>query len=232
MSTAKMERLTMKRYTIDKAGKIDIDDSLSYTVMLNPADLKRSCSISYSQKKALGSRQQEPKFSAVGKETLAFSIVVDGTGAVLSEPQVPVPDVATQLRQLNDVVYRDVAANKEISRVYLLWGELSFHGRLESMATNYTLFTPTGIALRAKVDLSFAGATSAKEAELEADRSSPGMGKVVEVVEGDTLALMCSRIYGDASYYLDVARANNLSNVRGPLAPGRLLVFPPLENAP
>jgi hypothetical protein len=225
----KMERLSMKRYTIDNTGKISIDDSLSFTVMLNPADLKRNCSISYSQNKALGSRQQEPKFSAIGKETLAFSIVIDGTGAVPAESPGAVRDVATQLRQLSDVVYRDIAANKEISRVYLLWGKLSFHGRLESMATNYTLFTPSGIALRAKVDLSFAGATSAKEAELVADRASPDMSKVVEVHEGDTLALLCTKVYGDASYYLEVARANDLTNVRGPLKPGRMLVFPPLE---
>jgi LysM repeat protein len=231
MTTAapgKMERLSMKRYTIDSTGKISIDDSLSFTVMLNPADLKRNCSISYSHDQAMGQKGHEPKFSAVGKETLAFSIVIDGTGAVPVELPGPVHDVATQLRKLNDVVYRDVAANKEISRVYLLWGKLSFHGRLESMATNYTLFTPSGIALRAKVDLAFAGATSAKEAELVADRSSPNMSKVVEVRQGDTLALLSARVYGTPAYYLDVARANNLSDVRGPLKAGSTLVFPPL----
>lgn len=227
----KMERLSMKRYTIDKDGKISIDDSLSFTVMLNPADLKRNCSISYSQSKALGSRQQEPKFSAVGKETLSFSIVVDGTGAVPSDAPGAVRDVATQLRQLNDVVYRDISASKEISRVYLLWGKMSFHGRLESMATNYTLFTPSGIALRAKVDLAFAGATSVKEAELVAERSSPDQIKVIEIKDGDTLPLMCEQIYGDASYYQEVARFNNLSNVRGKLKPGAMLMFPPLERA-
>ncbi len=222
---AKMERLTMKRYTIDKDGKITNDNSLAFTVMLNPADLKRNCSISYSQNRALGSRQQEPKFSAVGKETLAFSIVIDATGAVPGATR----DVSEQLRQLNDVVYRDISATKEISRVYLLWGTLSFHGRLESMATNYTLFTPNGIALRARVDLAFAGATSAKEAELVADRSAPDMGQVVKVVQGDTLLTLCEKVYGDEAYYLDVARTNGLSNVREPLPPGRMLVFPPLE---
>jgi hypothetical protein len=228
---SKMERLTMKRYTIGKDGKIDVDDSLSFTVMLNPADLKRSCSISYSQSKALGSLKQEPKFSSVGKETLSFSIVVDGTGAVPGPPNTTARDVATQLRQLNDVVYRDVEAKKEISRVYLLWGALSFHGRLETMSTNYTLFTPGGIALRAKVDLSFAGATSAKEAELVAERSTQDTSTLVEVAQGDSLPLLCQKIYGDSSYYLEVARFNNLTNARGPLKPGSILMFPPLEAA-
>lgn len=227
-ATGKMERLTMKRYTIDKAGKITVDDSLSFKVMLNPADLKRNCSISYAQNKALGSQQQEPKFSAVGKETLAFSIVIDGTGAVLPRPNTVVRSVAAQLRELNDVVYRDVSASKEISRVYLLWGAISFHGRLESMATNYTLFTPGGIALRAKVDLSFAGATSAKEAELVAERSSQDTSTAVQVREGDTLGTLCQRVYGDDSYYLAVARFNSLDSARAPLKPGSTLTLPPL----
>ena len=228
-ATSKMERLTMKRYVIDGEGKPVTDDSLSFTVMLNPADLKRSCSISYSQGKALGSHKQEPKFSSVGKETLAFSIVIDATGAVPAPANTAVRDVATQLRELNDVVYRDVAAKKEISRVYLLWGTMSFHGRLETMATNYTLFTPSGIALRAKVDLTFAGATSAKESELTAERSVQDMSTVVEIRQGDTLPLLCQSIYGDDSYYMDVARFNGLTNVRGPLVPGAMLMFPPLE---
>jgi nucleoid-associated protein YgaU len=45
---------------------------------------------------------------------------------------------------------------------------------------------------------------------------------------GDTLPLMCYRIYGDPKYYLQVAEANGLDNFRR-LKPGTDIFFPPLE---
>ena len=49
--------------------------------------------------------------------------------------------------------------------------------------------------------------------------------------EGDSLPLMCHRIYGDARYYLEVARTNALVDFRS-LRPGTELLFPPLEKEP
>ena len=50
------------------------------------------------------------------------------------------------------------------------------------------------------------------------------------VKAGDTLPLMCYRIYGDPKYYLDVAEVNHLGNFRV-LIPGSALVFPPIEKS-
>ena len=69
---------------------------------------------------------------------------------------------------------------------------------------------------------------STKEQELAANRSSPDLSHLVEVRDGDTLPLLCDRIYGDAAYYVDVARFNGLDNFRQ-LTPGVRLHFPPLE---
>jgi nucleoid-associated protein YgaU len=49
----------------------------------------------------------------------------------------------------------------------------------------------------------------------------------VLAVAGDTLPLLCARIYGDSSYYTDVARFNGLADVRS-LRAGQRLHFPPL----
>jgi nucleoid-associated protein YgaU len=48
------------------------------------------------------------------------------------------------------------------------------------------------------------------------------------VRDGDTLPLLCERIYGDPGYYIDVARFNGLVHFRC-LEPGTRLHFPPLE---
>jgi len=69
--------------------------------------------------------------------------------------------------------------------------------------------------------------TSQEEA-LAAQRSSPDLTHVVEVKEGDTLPLLCYRVYKDCSYYPQVAKANNLTDFRH-LKPGTKLSFPPLR---
>jgi nucleoid-associated protein YgaU len=112
--------------------------------------------------------------------------------------------------------------------VRLLWGSLIFFGRMTSMSTQYTLFKASGEPLRAKVDLQFVGTMSKSESQLVANRSSPDLSHVVVVRDGDTLPLLCNRIYGDSSYYPEVAQANGLAGFRE-LLPGQRLVFPPLE---
>ena len=51
---------------------------------------------------------------------------------------------------------------------------------------------------------------------------------LIEVKAGDTLPLLCYQIYQDCTYYIDVAKINNLTNFRD-LKPGIKLQFPPLN---
>ena len=63
------------------------------------------------------------------------------------------------------------------------------------------------------------------EEALRAQRSSPDMTHIVRVRAGDTLPLLCQRIYRDASKYLEIARLNELDGFRA-LAPGSELQLP------
>ena len=60
------------------------------------------------------------------------------------------------------------------------------------------------------------------------DRQSADLPHIRKVRAGDTLPLMCFRIYGDSKYYLDVAAANGLDNFRS-LVPGTEIRFPPID---
>jgi LysM repeat protein len=136
--------------------------------------------------------------------------------------------VKTQLSQLNAVVYNYDGSDHEPNIVRLLWGSLIFYGRLDSMSVTYKLFKPSGEPLRALVKLAFTGFVSKSEESLKAKRSSPDLTHVVEVKAGDTLPLLCNRIYKDCSYYLDVAEVNGIDHIRD-LKPGQKLYFPPLS---
>jgi len=230
ISTGLKKKLSVAPCTIDSAGNISVDASKEkFEVMLNPSAYSHSLSLHYNKKKTLGQTGSESKFNAVEPEKVSFDIVIDGTGVVnLPIPGLGSPDVKTQVQQLQEIVYKYDGTKHEPNHVRLLWGSLIFFGRMESMSLDYTLFKPSGEPLRAKVKLSFVGAMSKEEESLKANRSSPDLTHVVEVKAGDTLPLLCYRIYKDSAYYLEIARVNRLVNFRN-LKPGTKLHFPPLR---
>jgi nucleoid-associated protein YgaU len=101
-------------------------------------------------------------------------------------------------------------------------------GGFTSMEIEYNLFHPEGAPLRAKVTLSFLEAMTEEMEAVEAGNNSPDLTHVVMVRAGDTLPLLCERIYRDASKYLEIARFNDLDGFRA-LATGTLLRFPPMR---
>ena len=221
-------QMTLTRYTVGAGGSIAINSAVTFTAMVNPAEVTHEHSISYNMRPILGQLGSDAKFSAINPDRLRFSIVLDGTGVVPPATPTGTPkDVKTSLLELNQVVYTYVSDKHEPSHVRVLWGSLIFFGRMASMTTKYTLFKPSGEPLRAKVDMQVVGTMSKKENELVSNRSSPDLSHSVLVVEGDTLPLLCHRIYSDSSYYPEVARFNNLSDFRR-LTPGMRLHFPPL----
>ncbi len=222
----KLQKLSIARCKIE-GGKI-CSTNETFKVLLNPTGFSHGRSISYSTEKSQGSASAEPKFSRYGAETVNIDLVIDGTGVVGQGNPMPLPDVTTQVKKLKHIVYDFDGSEHEPSVVHLLWGTTTFYGRLKAMAVEYTLFKPSGDPLRAKVKLTFESYTTKKEEALRANRSSPDLSHVFDVDAGDTLPLLCYRVYKDSSYYPEVATFNNLTDFRD-IQPGVRLHFPPLR---
>lgn len=223
-----VKKLKITSCTVDDAGNIKAGGS-SFEVQINPAEYTHNYQINYSEEAHLGGLNKKNAFSSLEPEGVTFNkIVIDGTGAIPSaDPDAAPVDVRSQIKLLTSIVYRYSGQQHETPWVRLVWGSLIFFGRLKTMSTKYTLFKPNGEPLRAEVDLAFGGAMSAQEEALRANRSSPDLSHKVTVVAGDTLPLLCYRIYRDSSYYPEVARFNRLTDFRR-LTPGTSLLFPPL----
>jgi hypothetical protein len=200
----------------------------TFKAMLNPTEFKHTRAICYNTRMVPGQSGSQTKFSGIKPDTVTFALLLDGTGVVQTFPFDPtMEDVKTQVAKLVHVVHEYESKEHEPSHVLIVWGTMKFRGRLQSMSTQYTLFKPSGDPLRAKVDLSFTGFMSKTQSGLEANPSSPDLSHLVEVREGDTLPLLCNRIYGDPGYYREVADFNKLDSFRR-LTPGLKLRFPPL----
>ena len=219
------KKLAISPCNIAKSGKVKVEESKKFEVMLNPASYKQNEGITYNNTTAIGKVESEQKFSGINPKKLDLSIIIDGTGVVADASK---DDVKTQIDQLSDIVYKYRGEKHEPNHVRLLWGSLIFFGRLDSMSINYTLFAPGGTPLRAEVALSFSSFLTAKEEALLTNKKSPDMTHIVTIKAGDTVPHLCYRIYGDGAYYMQVARINNITNFRD-IKPGTTLHFPPLR---
>lgn len=214
--------------TVDEEGNVNPDENDSFEVMINPASYHYKRNINFNKKAGIGQIGSSLKFSRVKEDQVSFNIVFDGTGVVNAGiPGIVSDDVKTQVKNLDKVLGYDGNLH-EPKHSRLLWGSLIFFGRLESMSSEYTLFKPSGEPLRAKIKLEFAGFMSDRKESLKANRSSPDLSHIIEVRAGDTLPLLCNRVYRDSSYYLQIARINQLANFRQ-LTPGDKLYFPPVK---
>lgn len=226
--SGQLKKLELTACSIEE-GQVKINKSKTFSVMLNPSSVSLKQSISYNKQQSMGQLDSESKFQAYNSQTLSFEMLLDGTGAIVSNNDKNKNDeVKSQIDKINDIVYDYDGHKHEPNHVRVLWGSLIFFCRLDNMSTQYSLFKPDGDPLRAKLNMSFSGFMSKKEQSLTANRSSPDLTHVIQVKAGDTLPALCYQIYKDASYYIEIARLNHLTNFRV-LQAGSTLHFPPLR---
>jgi LysM repeat protein len=224
----------MKIYAYEDS-KHTTEDPAPFPVLINPASYTHTFRINYTDTQAQGSNGGSSDFNKICPEEVSFELVFDATGVVsdaLPEGSSARKEGLTeQLKTFREKVFNYNGKIHSPNYLKLAWGTFLFNCRLSSVKIDYTLFTPDGKPLRARADCSFIGYDDQTELALKARKSSPDLTHVVTVRDGDTLPLLCQRIYGSSAYYLQVARANGLSDFRR-LVPGTQLLFPPFSQAP
>lgn len=199
------------------------------TVQINPASYTHEYMNSYNNTVSQGAPGATLKFKGTAPEKISFDIYFDATGAVSTEnildSQVPVDD---QIQTFKDVCFTYNGDIHEPNYLIVSWGTLVFKCKLTSLSISYTFFQSDGTPLRAKLSVSFEEAVDAELISKEANNRSPDLTHLIEVKDGDTLPLICFRTYGDSSYYLDVAKYNNILNFRD-ITPGTKIYLPPIK---
>jgi len=147
-------------------------------------------------------------------------------------------DPVTDVRTASGQVYQLLKVNGNTHappRVTLNWGndyQLTSYGAgvrpwlvLESVSEEFSLFSPNGIPLRAKLNVTFREAWTIEEQLLATPRHSSDRTSVRQVQRGQTLAYIAYLEYGDPAQWRLIADANNLENPRV-LTPGTTLTIP------
>lgn len=234
------DELTKVKITAYKSAGFEENKKLSsgeFTVVVNPEGYNRTYKIKYKEQQASGTRAQQMKFEKVEPEDIDFDFLFDKTGALPGTFKAK--DDAGIRQESKDGIWPDIEQFKKVVYDYkgeihqppfliIQWGELLFKCVLKEMTISYKLFRPDGTPLRALIKAKF---TATVENELrvrqQADKSPDITHKRI-VQAGDTLPMLCYKVYEDPAYYMQVAKANNLAGFRS-LQPGMQLIFPPIE---
>jgi nucleoid-associated protein YgaU len=107
----------------------------------------------------------------------------------------------------------------------LSWGGFAFRCVLEKLSQNYTMFSESGVPVRAVVNATFKQYSTAEEGSRNNPVGDPT--KAHRVKEGQTLSLIAEKEYSDPGLWRVIADANGLADPRH-LEPGTLLVIPAL----
>ena len=218
-----------------------------FQLPINPEQFSQSFKVEYDLEQAQGSQGNDPEFKFTRPEELKLDFTFDSTGVVPIRGRANKfykdkkdgeegedLGVRIQVEEFLKVVY---AMNDETHKpnfLRLLWGDFSFGTKngfdciLKDLQINYTLFASDGKPLRAKISATFVNYIEQERRVREEGKKSPDVTHLRKVKAGETLPLMVYNIYGDPSYYLQVAKVNGLVNFRS-LAANTDLRFPPIE---
>jgi hypothetical protein len=222
---------SLKKLQIESFTTADFTTSTGkkFAALVNPSSISRRLSVAVNtQNPPPGRTNTEAKYKNVNPETISFDLHLDGTGVIEGTEENANKTVTQLVDKFLEVTLKFNGQTHEPPYTKINWGTLEFKGRITNCDISYTLFKPSGDPLRAKLSVTFTSATTNETQNKQENRSSPDLSHALVVKEGDTLPLMCNKIYKDSSMYVQVARINRLVNFRK-LVPGTTILFPPIK---
>jgi hypothetical protein len=206
----------------------------TFKVMFNPASFSMKHENVLQKKQGVNTSGASMRYAYSRSEELALDLVFDGTGVsdfgVTTLIGKGTKSVSAQIDEFLTLCFHMDGKIHEPKFLKIEWGDgvlKAFDCRLKSVGIKYTLFDRSGAPLRADLDTVFVEDTEPKKRLRQEGKGSPDVPHTRVVKSGDTLPLLSKEVYGDSSYYLRVAQANNLDDFRN-LQPGQEIFFPPL----
>ncbi len=229
----KLEKMVIEAYeSVEDVGKL-LKRKKEIRVLINPEtySLKHTV-VMVTGDSATNKGNVRTKLAYMAPKEITLDFLFDNTGIIDGEIRnflkKPLNTLHQEIEDFRDMLMAYKGSAHQPYVVQLAWGKLHFVGRAQEMDVTYKLFDPDGSPKRAVAKVKFIETTAEEKWEATVKPNSPDLTHVVQVKDGDTLPLLCQKIYGHPKYYLQVAAVNGLGNFRQ-LPPGLELVFPPIN---
>lgn len=112
--------------------------------------------------------------------------------------------------------------------VKFVWGKNEFKGVIDSLNVTYTLFSPEGTPLRAKLSLTLKEYRPVEIQLKDAPKTSPDVEKTWVARRGDKYSSIAAAVYRDPAVWRAIAEANGVKDPRV-LRPGTVLRLPKIR---
>ncbi len=209
-----------------------------FSFLVNPEKYSQQYTIRYSDLVEPGRTGNEALFRSAQPQRFNFDILFDSSGVfnqnifgvAFFNPFAQTQEITGQIDEFKNLVLK---FSGDIHRPYylkIIWGDFLRLCVLETLNIEYKLFRPDGKPIRAIAHCGFREAQSRTRDNQEQDRQSPDISHAETLKAGDTLTLLCNKIYQTPALYLEVAKANNLNQVRN-IRQGTQLWFPPTQKS-
>ena len=224
-----MDRLPNKAKIVAYTNKTLQTVDAEFLLPINPEQYAQTFKVEYDAKPPSGAQGVESKFKSSAPEELKLDFVLDATDTVYGYAHLgmSVPD---QINALKAVAYDLSGPIHQPKYLKVIWTDFTFDCILTELQITYTLFSPEGTPLRAKISCTFLNYIETERRVREEGKSSPDLTHIRTLKAGDTFPLMVHGIYGDPTLYLEVAKANGLNNFRN-IPVGTSLFFPPVDKS-
>jgi len=197
-----------------------------FTTLINPETYTLEYKVKTSDGQGQGTSGAQAKFEYTLPEELTFEFLFDNTGII--DGKANAKGVSEDVDRFRKMLTGYQGDSHEPYHLKLVWGSLVFTGRAIELSLTHKLFNADGQPIRTVAKVKFKKSIEDKKRARKENKKSADLTHLRKVKGGDTLPLLCYRIYGDPKYYLEVARVNELDNFRS-LVPGTDLVFPPID---
>lgn len=196
-------------------------------VMFNPAEYSLSNGIQYAEKQVPGKNQPVEQYVGGNGTTLRVSFLFDTyQPPTLENPTADGKDVTIYTKPIANLVLIDGKLHRA-PYVTFSWGSINFKGVMTSVEEHYTMFLPSGMPVRAKLDVTIKSVDDVATSPEASPKESPDRTKVVTVIQGDSLWSIAAQEYNDPEQWKVIARENGILNPLE-IASGQILKLPPI----
>ena len=214
-----------------QAVVVNVEANEQIKCLFNPKEYTFAKQNSWPKDQKTGANVPQMTFGGGQPATLQmelfFDTYADANGGQAKDVRKEYTDKLWKLMIVEDKLKDKKNKKGRPPTVRFQWGSAwSFNAVITSLSQKFTLFLSDGTPVRATVSVTFQQIKD--EAQLAAQNpTSGGIGgeRLWTVADGDTLAWIAYKEYGDTGQWRAIADLNRLSDVRT-LRPGTVLVLP------
>ncbi|MFI3312451.1 MAG: hypothetical protein R3Y62_01050 [Eubacteriales bacterium] len=209
-------------------------------VQFNPSEYNISDSVQYSEKNIPATAGPIIQFVSGASSTLSLSLIFD----TYDTPESGVRQIGgdkTAVSDLSNITPTDVSKlTRKVAKltqiegslhrpplVTFRWGSLHFKGVITETKQSFTMFMPSGMPVRARVELTFKSVIDPGDKKRESPFESPDRTKYRTIHQGEQLWHYAQTEYGDPEKWRVIASNNQLMNPLD-ITPGMVIKLPAL----